>query len=69
MRATLTWLIQGMCSLCLGGLFFYISHCHHGVGGLAGYGAHEFYASHAWGLAMAEAVRAGLYAPILGVAL
>jgi hypothetical protein len=48
-------------------LMFFISH-HHEGSALAGYGPLEFYTSHAWGVALAEAVRALVHAPVVWVA-
>jgi hypothetical protein len=48
----------------LAGILFFISHSHQDSG-IAGYDTAQFYASHVWGLAMAEVIRAVFYAPIL----
>jgi hypothetical protein len=57
------WGSQAICAVGMGVLLFHVSHSEGAP--LGGYSTLQFYASHAWGLLMAEAVRAAVYAPAL----
>jgi hypothetical protein len=60
-------ILQSICSLSMGALFFHISHQHesHSVILMNRYDQLQFYSSHFWAIVIMEAIRCFIYSPVL----